>query len=210
MTRGNKKQEVFSRWGYANRETWFPRVHTSIFRPGGREGRRQRRATCSWLKVERIRASWVLEQKRSKCEKQKHLPVRWGRKRKEKREGPWEHYILIKEWLIIFQQTIFQGPRLMTKHGQHPTSIIRFPPRGERINNAPFCLSVPRPPVCAGTESWWAFPYSPYASLQPTNLSPHASCCCTGVTVLTSSSPLGMLLPSQEGYRERAGAAFWS
>lgn len=80
---------------------------------------------------------------------------------REKREGPRERYILIKEWRIIFQRTIFQAPRLMTKRGQHPTSIIRFPPRGERINNAPSASRCRVPRRLLGISMEPAHHYSP-------------------------------------------------
>lgn len=136
--------------------------------------------------------------------------MRWGRKRK--REGHREHYILIKEWLIIFQRTIFQAPRLMTKHGQHPTSIIRFPPWGERINNAPSASrcrvppSAPRPLPRAGGHfhTARAHHYSPPIF----HRSRSGSCCYTGAVVLTSSSPSGMLHPSQEVCRKSIGCSF--
>lgn len=98
----------------------------------------------------------------------------------------------------------------MTKHGQHPTSIIRFPPRGERINNAPPAsrCRVPRlrPPRPRAAGHF----HTARASLQPTNLSPLAqlgSCCYTGAVLLTSSSPSRRLRPSQEAARRRAGKA---
>lgn len=204
---GNESKRPFLDEATQIRKGDFSRVHARTLGLGSREGGGQgRRAPgCEGKGSEHPERQ---SGKVKEWEIKMFTSVVGGRERK--REGPWEHYILIKEWLIIFLRTIFQAPRLMTKHGQHPTSIIRFPPRGERINNAPPAsrCRVPRlrPPRPRAAGHF----HTARASLQPTNLSPLAqlgSCCYTGAVLLTSSSPSRRLRLSQEAARRRAGKA---
>lgn len=115
---------------------------------------------------------------------------------REKREGPRERYILIKEWRIIFQRTIFQAPRLMTKRGQHPTSHIPHP-LSASLPEASASITLPLPPGAASPVGCWAFPWSIITAHQSFTAR-LGSRCSTGAVLLTSSSPSGMLCPSQE------------